>query len=221
MGLIEVKTYTSAAEIHADAIARRARLMGKPVVRNILVNPPQVEEQPAARERPDPWLARTPEQRCSLIRELWTPGCTMQDVANRIEERIRRKMSKSIVQSHVYNNKAKHLDGIVFNADSGYRGTFDTMAQVPCDDLPPSYYFKALCASVHMSTSRVVQERRDREISRVRQVAAYLIKSRYPKITFYVIGRIIERDSTTARTCIKRVQAQVDKWGMPHEGMTS
>jgi hypothetical protein len=212
MGLIEVKTYTSAAEIYADANARRARLWGKPVVRNIIVNPPKEEEQKDASPRGDPWLIKTPEQRCSLIRELWTPGCTMKEVADRIEQRLGRKMSKSIIQSHVYNYGGKYLDGIIFNADSGYRGTFNTMRQVNHEGLTSGEYFKALCASVHMSTDRVVQERRDRELSRIRQVAAYLIKKHYPKITLYGVGRIIARDPTTAKACISRVEKQVEQW---------
>lgn len=217
--MTDVRAYTSAAEIHAEAFARRERLWGKPVVRNIIANPPQEEERPAAWERADPWLTRTPEQRCSLIRELWTPGCTMQDVANRIEERIGRKMSKSIVQSHVYNYKGQYLKGVVFNADSGYRGTFNTMRQVNHEGLTSGEYFKALCASVHMSTDRVVQERRDREMSRIRQVAAYLIKKHYPKITLYGVGRIIARDPTTAKTCISRVEKQVEQWALAGERM--
>lgn len=138
----------------------------------------------------------------------------MQEVANRIECRLGRKMSKAIIQSHMHNYKAKHLRDVVFNSDSGYRSTYDTMSKVDPTGLSSGQYFKALCLSVHIPTEEAVKEIKNRDGSRIRQVAAYLIRKHYPNITFYGVGMIINRDPSTAKSSIKRVDRLVRKWGV-------
>jgi hypothetical protein len=187
--------------------------MGKPEQRKAITSPKVVAPAPDG----NPWISKTPQQRCALIRNHWTPGASMQNIADRITLAIEWKVTKAMVLSHSKNYRQQFLSDIEFSGDNGYRDLYLTMAGVEPGDLLPPEYFSALCHSVGVTDDFVRGDGKGREAMQMRQVAAYLLKKNFPDITHYKIGQIINRDSSTAKTSVGRVSRQVRIWGRRYD----
>lgn len=212
-GMIPVKDYTSAAEMLA---ARKAlQLKFYPVTRKALPEPRQ--EQPEQGRREDPWLTRTPEQRCYLIRSKWTENTSLREAALKITYAIDRKVTAGMIQSHIRLYGKRYIPEVKFCAEAGYRKLLGALSKVDHNGLTSAEYVQAMCDAADMPIEAVRSKDRDRAASQIRQVISYLVSKNYPSLTLYKIGQILERDPTTIKTSIKCVARRVKIWGSTDE----
>lgn len=206
---MSVKEYTSAADILAANKALKNKFY--PVVRK-----PQPEPVPEPVQREDPWLTRTPEQRCFLIRSKWTEDTSMRDVALKITYAIDRKVTIGMIQSHVRLYGKKYIPEVKFCAEIGYRKLLTSLSKVSTDGLTSTEYVQAMCVAAETPIEAIKREDKDRSANQIRQVISYLVRQNYPALTLYKIGQILDRDPSTIKTSIKCVARRVKVWEQPN-----
>jgi hypothetical protein len=231
MGLIEVKTYTSAAQIHADAIARRARLWGKPAVHNLLAVPPVEEKTDALKVD---WSKLPIHTRCKMMLDNYVVGDTYKTLADRINRKHGTDATRCALAGLRDRNKDV-LSKIEFNSkgigklpwkkppppkpvptpeDCAEAVDRSGLIIVTEDEQPYRRVFaekliNEMCAAYRVDRSEITSRRRDSETALYRQKMMWVVKKLTP-LTYPHIGRKFGgRDHTTVIHAIRKIDALI------------
>jgi hypothetical protein len=181
MGLIEVKTYTSAAEMHADAIARRARLWGKPAK--------DTEEQAIEADPGEVWKPAVVVRSWNAQHDAHVYSWKVADYERKI---------KSLQMT--VENKERAISRMIGDQD------VPNLPRVTASDVCKAVL--ARCAADgfgNYTMSEIFGPRRDRRLIEVRHRCVAAVVRKCPHLSYVQIGRFFNRDHSTVISAARKM----------------
>lgn len=205
MGLIEVKTYTSAAEMLSSYADLKKRFY-----------PPRPAPKPeiVAIEKPrnsgnDVWLAMTTEERCKALEQAWRVGDTMRLTADRLSRMIGRLVTRETIGTLHKKHRDGLLSGVRYGVKTFHKQWLEMVEGIEPTSDDPMEYMAKLCEAAELDVDQVLSSSYRREDVSSRRAFMYLVCKHLPDLPRSRIALALNTYDSTLRLAVDAVEKEL------------